>query len=404
MPRYSYTAKSFQGEEKTGVLMAKSKSELARVLKTNGLILVSAKEPSKKKKLKIEISFLKGISSTEKLMFTRNLGVMISAGVALPRSLEILARQTKNQKFRKAILNIEKEIIKGTSFSDALALYPDIFPEFFSSMIKVGEAGGTLREVLDVLTRHIERKKELASRITGAMIYPIVIIVAMLGIGLAMLLLVVPKISETFVELGIELPASTRFVIWLGTSLMDKWYLFIAGIVILILTLLRVLKTKAGKKVIGVISLYIPLVSSITKKTNSASVVRTLSSLIASGVPLTRSLEILSGTLSNFYYQEAMREAAEEVRKGIKLSEILAKHQNIFSTLVIQMVAVGEETGETSSILDKLATFLEEEVANTTENLAAVIEPIVMLLIGGAVGFFAISMIQPMYSMLGAVQ
>jgi type IV pilus assembly protein PilC len=249
----------------------------------------------------------------------------------------------------------------------------------------------------------MERQNEMKSKIIGALIYPAVIIMAMLGIGFLMLIMVVPQLAKTFDELGAELPPTTKVIIFIGTFLANYWYLLPLIILVLVILLRRILKTKSGKRIFDALTLKIPIISSLIKKTNSASMVRTLSSLITAGVPIVRSLEIISGAMGNIFYKEAMIDAAEEVRKGSKFSEVLMKYENIFSSLVVQMIAVGEETGQTSDILGNLADFYEEEVTNSAKNLTSAIEPIIMLIIGGAVGFFAISMIQPMYGMLGSL-
>ena len=404
MPRFFYTAQSLQGERKSGVLEAKDEHQLARILRQEGLVLIRAesKEKLAKKKLKISFPFF-GVSLTEKIFFAKNLRVMITAGLPLPRALETLAKQSKSQKFKRALLNIKDEIIKGKSFSDSLQKYPDIFSELFQSMVRVGEESGTLEDVLKTLSQQMEREYELKSKIKGAMIYPAVIICAMIGIGILMLVMVVPKLAETFEELEIELPLTTRLVIGLGNFLAQKWYLAVIILFILIFLSRQTMKTKAGKRIIDTLLLKIPIISPIIRKINSAYTARTLSSLITAGVPIVKSLEITSETLGNIYYKSAVATVAEKVRKGEKISEALKPYENIYPPIVIQMVAVGEETGETSNVLNHLAEFFEEEVSNTTKNLASVIEPVIMIVIGGAVGFFAVSMIQPMYAMLEAL-
>jgi type IV pilus assembly protein PilC len=411
MPKYIFTAKSLKGEEKSGVEEAKDKRQLAKTLRKQGFILIKAilekEKPKKGPPHQIfgvgALPFLSGVSLTEKMMFTRNLQVMIASGLPLPRALETLSLQAKSKKFKKALLSIREEIVKGKNFSESLTKYPDIFSELFQNMIKVGEESGTLDKSLEVLTRQMEREYELKSKIKGALMYPAVIVCAMIGIGILMLIMVVPKLAETFEELKIELPVTTRLVISLGTFLAEKWYLAILILVALIFLFGLILKTKGGKKTIDTLFLKLPIISPLLKKTNSAYTVRTLSSLIAAGVPIVRALEIVSGILGNIYYKTAILTAAEKVRKGEKLSIALAPYKDIYPLIVFQMIKVGEETGETSKILAKLADFFEEEVGNATKNLASVIEPVLMLLIGAAVGFFAISMIQPMYSMLGAI-
>ncbi len=411
MPKYFYIAKSLKGEEKSGTIEAKNERELARVFHQEGYILVRAeleeKELGKRPPTKFfwgALPFLSGVSLTEKIMFTRNLGVMIAAGIPLPRTLRILSNLSKSKKLRNVLLNVEEEITKGKGFSDSLARYPDVFSELFTGIIKVGEETGTLEDCLKILTQQMEREHELKSKIMGALMYPAVIVLAMLGIGFLMLIKVVPQLAKTFAELKVELPPTTQLVIKIGNFMAAFWYLMPLIILLSVLLLRTLLKTELGKRAIDALNLKLPIISSLIIKTNSASTVRTLSSLISAGVPIVRSLEIISGAMGNIYYKKAILEAVEEVSKGGKLSDVLGKHENIYPTLVIQMIGVGEETGQTSDILKKLADFYEEEVTNATRALSSLIEPIIMLIIGAAVGFFAISMIQPMYSMLGAIK
>lgn len=407
MPRYNYIGKTLQGEPRSGTLEAKNEHQLARILRREGCILISVESgelKKEKRKFAVPISFLGRVSLTEKIMFVRNLGVMVAAGVPLPRSLEILAKQSKNKKLKKILLDVKEEIIKGKTFSGALGKYSNIFSELFVSMVEVGEETGTMEDVLKVVVRQMEKRHEISSRVKGAMVYPTVILLAMTGVGILMLILVVPKLSQVFTDLGVELPMTTRFVISLGTFLKRFWYTLPLLIIFSIVSFRAILKTKIGKLAFDTLILKIPIFSPIIKKTNSAHTVRTLSSLIAAGVPIVRSLEIVSNSLSNVNYKKAISEAADSVRKGGKLSEVLKGYENIYPSLIIQMIEVGEETGETANILEKLADFFEEEVSNATKNLSSVIEPVLMLIIGAAVGFFAISMIQPIYSMLEVIE
>jgi len=407
MARFFYSARSLKGELKSGIREAKDIHELAKILRQEGYFLIQADlEETKvpKKKLEISVPFLEKISLKEKMFFTRNLRVMIIAGMSLPRALNLLAEQSKTKKFRNALIDISEQITKGETFSRSLAKHPSIFPEIYQNMIKVGEESGTLENVLKVLIQQMEREYELKTKIQGAMVYPIIIICAMLGIGFLMLTMIVPKLAQTFTELNLSLPLSTQIIIFLGVFLAEKWYLVILIIIVFLILARIVLKTKKGKKTIDFFVLRMPIISKVVKEIYSAYTARTLSSLITAGVPIVRSLEVLSNALGNFYFKEAISGMAERIRKGEKLSEAIEPYQNIYPQLVFQMIKVGEETGETSNILAKLADFYEEEVANLTKNLSTIIEPILMLFIGGIVGFFAISMIQPIYSLLGAIK
>jgi len=403
VPEYNYIAKNSQGESDSGTMEAKDKYQLARILRRKGSILVSAESGEvlkEKKKLAVSIPFLGWVSLTEKIMFSRNLRVMIAAGVPLPRALEILSSQSKNKKFKEILLDVREEIIKGKAFSAALGKYSNIFSELFVSMVEVGEETGTMEDVLRVVVRQMEKVHQIKAKVKGAMIYPLVIVFAMTCIGILMLIMVVPKLSQVFTELGVELPATTKLVVAVGIFLEKFWYTLPFAIVLIIILLRIALKTRIGRLVLDSFVLKVPVVSSIIKKTNSAHTVRTLSSLITAGVPIVRSLEIVSSSLTNVYYKKAILEASERVKEGGKLAEVLKGHENIYPSLVVQMIEVGEETGETAKILEKLAEFFEEEVSNATKNLSAIIEPVLMLIIGAAVGFFAISMIQPIYSLM----
>ncbi len=407
MPSYSYIAKSYSGEAKSGTLEAKDKHELVKALHQEGFVLIEANLETEKKKLKnikISIPFLNRVKLSDKILFTRNLRVMISAGIPLSRSLRILALQSRSEKFASALTEITKKINKGKGFAEALSCHPDVFSDLFFSMVKVGEESGTLEEVLDNLTCQMEREQTLRSNVIGALIYPAVIVVAMTIIGFLMLILIVPQLAATFDDMGADLPVTTQFIINFGSFAAAKWYLFILGTIISSWIFQVFLKTATGKKMMAAFLLKVPIISTLVKKINAAYIVRTLSSLTASGVPIVRALEIISEAVGNFYFKESIVQAMKKVEKGIKLSEALKPYQNLYPFMVVQMLEVGEESGQTSEVLGKLADFFEEEVAATTKNLSAVIEPALMLVVGGAVGFFAISMIQPMYSMLQYIE
>jgi type IV pilus assembly protein PilC len=404
MPKYYFEARTFAGEIKKGQIEAKDISELAKILKDQGLFLIRAnKEKEKKRWFKVpSISF--GISLADKMFFTRNLKVMIAAGLPLTKALPTLANQVKSKTFKKAILDINERVEKGESLSQALSLFPKIFPEIYQNMVKVGEESGRLEEVLEILAIQLEREHELKSKVKGAMIYPAVVISAMIGIGILMLVMVVPKLAETFEELEVELPATTKFVIFLGNFLAQNFLILFFSLILFFFFLSQFLKTERGKRIFDNLIFKIPIISEISKKQNSALFTRTLSSLISAGVSLPRALEITASTLGNIFFKEALLKGAERVKKGEKLSQTLKNYQSFIPLTVISMIEVGEETGETAQILEKLADFYESEVTNATKNLASVVEPILLLLIGGAVGFFAFSMVQPMYSMLQAIK
>jgi len=401
-----YTAKDYSGNLKSGEVNVKDERELANQLKTEGFSLTSFKEVGAGKK---GLSFLSKInfstiSVKEKMIFTQNLSVMISSGLPLSKAIGNLADQTRNKRLIRILRETQEDIQKGNTFADSLTKYPSVFNELFVNMIRVGETSGNLEEVLNILAEQLEKEHELISKVRGALIYPAVILVAMVGIGIIMMIYVVPQITSVFSQLNATLPATTQFIIALSNALRSKYILIIIAFAAFLIILKVFLSTNIGKQTLGFLVLKTPAIKNIVVKINCARFARIYSSLLKSGVPVVETLNILSRTLTNFYYKNAMKEAAENVQKGINLSKVLYKKTKIFPILVPQMVEVGEETGKTEAVLLKLAQFYEEEVNQITKNLSSIIEPMLMLIIGSAVGFFAVSILQPMYSVLESIK
>jgi len=408
MPSYLYTAKNKTGQTETGALEATDLHRLADSLRRQGLFLISAEEIGRAEKtgrfnFKSFFQRISHISLVEKMLFSRHLAIMVKAGLSLNEALRILSVQTKNAKFKKIISRIEENVRRGQPFSDSLAKYPKVFNELFVNMVRVGEASGNLDKVLKILAEQMNKDHQLVSRVRGAMMYPAVIVVAMLGIGILMMITVVPKLTEVFTELKIDLPLSTQIIIWISNFFQEHFLLGIIFLVVLIVLLRLGLKNKKVKKILDGLYLKLPILGSLIQKINSARFARTLSSLIDSGLAIVKALQIVAGTLSNIYFKETLLISAEQVQKGKPLSDVLSAYQELYPPMVAQIVQVGEQTGSLSEILGNLAGFYEEEVDNTTKNLSSVIEPIIMIVIGAAVGFFAVSMLQPMYSMMSGI-
>lgn len=405
---YVYTAKTKDGQTKTDKAEAINERELAATLRTQGFVLVSAKIVELKQNadrfnLKKFINQFGSIPLIEKMMFSRNLAVMIKAGLSLNQALEVLARQTKSPKFKKIITRIEIDIQQGETFSNSLAKHPNVFNDLYINMIKIGETSGSLYEILRNLAEQMKKDHQLVSRVRGAMIYPAVIIIAMIGIGIIMMIVVVPKLTEVFTEMEVELPISTRIILALSDFLKNNILTGLISLVILAYIAKLSVKIKTVKNFLHRLYLILPIFGSLIKKINPARFARNFSSLIESGVAVVKSLQITAGTLSNVHFRKSLLNSAQQVQKGKELSKSLALYGNLYAPMIVQMVDVGEKTGNLSDVLKNLAEFYEEEIDNTTKNLSAIVEPIIMLVVGAAVGFFAVSMIQPMYSMMGGV-
>ncbi|HLN19383.1 MAG TPA: type II secretion system F family protein [Patescibacteria group bacterium] len=398
-----YTAKNFSGETKSGEMEVKNERDLASQLRADGFMLTSFKEFKEEEGMNLKIRFLDrllGISVKEKLIFARNLRVMIASGLTLSRAINNINAQVKNKRFKKVLSEVFADIQSGKTFADSLAKYPGIFNDLFVNMVRVGEASGNLEEVLGILEVQLEKEHELSSKIKGAMTYPAVILVAMLAIGIIMLTYILPRLMGVFQDMKVDLPTSTKTIIAISDFLKNHNILVILLMVGTGLFLKIFLTTKKGKRTLSFFSVNTPIIKNLVIKINCARFSRIYSSLLKSGVSVIEALKIISRTLTNHYYQVALEEGIEQIQKGVNLSKVIEKKTKIFPILVAQMLEVGEETGKTESILLKLAEFYEEEVNNITKNMSSIIEPVLMIIIGSAVGFFAVSMLQPMYSVM----
>ncbi len=403
MPNFKFKAKKMTGEEIEGTREAWDRFELGRILRQEGYILVDFEEEGMRRKLKIPfLNLLKRVSLSEKVIFTRNLAVMIGAGLPISRAFEVLIRQTSSRKLKKTLSDIALNLSKGKALSESIAEHPSIFSPLYVSMVKAGEKSGKLEESLKIMADQINKDATLLRKIRGAMIYPAIVIIAMIVIAILMFIYVVPTLVSTFAEIEMELPLSTRLVIWFSQSLSANSLSVLGVLVGLIVLIVFLLRTRFFKKVLNTAVLYLPLFSGLTKKVNSARAARTLSSLVASGVNILEALDITANVLQNVHFKNVLKEAKNEIQKGSTISSVFKKSEKIFPLLMGEMMAVGEETGELPGMLLNLAVFYEEEVSEATKDMSTVIEPVLMLLIGAVVGFFAVAMMKPMYTMVSA--
>jgi len=401
---FTYKAITKEGERISGETEAKDQFELARQLKASGKILVFAEE-KKGKELSfgsINLVFTR-VSIQEKIIFARNLSVMAKAGLSLFRAIGILERQTQNKKFKKIIHELGEEIKKGSSLHEGMKKHPKVFSQLFIAMVKAGEESGGLTDSLKTVSDQLEKSYTIRKKIRGALIYPAVIITAMVIVGILMLIFVVPTLTATFTELGVELPATTRAVIAVSNFLSGHVFLSIGIIFLFVIGVYSFLKTKTGEIAFHFSVLRIPIIGELVKKTNSARTTRTLSSLIKSGVPIVEALGITEEVLQNSYYKEVVAGAKKSIQKGTPLFESFIKAETLYPVLVGEMMEVGEETGKLTDMLLEVAVFYEDEVDSATKNMTAIVEPFLMIIVGFVVGFFAISMISPMYSMLDSI-
>lgn len=400
--KFKFTAIKKDGGKYEDVKESTDKFSLYEELKAEGNTLISAQE-LKKPKFEITVPFVGSVPEHQKIIFARNLGLMIRAGLPLSKALNILKKQISDKGFKKIIESLETEINKGNSLSSACSKYPNVFSELFISMTKAGEESGKLSESLQIIANQMDGIYKLKQKIKGAMIYPGVIFSVMILIGVLMLIYVVPSITATFKGLKLELPLLTRVLIDVSDLVKNNILLYISAFISFFVIIYIFFISKPGKIFFDFLILKIPVIGEIVKETNSARITRTISSLLSSGVSYTESINITSQVIQNTYFKELLIKAMGVVEKGGTISSVFMENTKLCPIFVAEMMVVGEETGKLPDMLMEVANFYEESVDQKTKNISTIIEPALMVVIGISVGFFALAIIKPIYSLVDSI-
>ncbi len=407
MSKYQVKLADPEGKISTEFFDVANKAELYQKVREHGGRYVSSTEMKEGAVSHLVVgqieALLSRVSAHSKIIFARNLAAMLSAGLSLTKCFGILVRQTKNKRFKEVIGELNEEVSRGGTFSSGLARFPDVFSPLFVSMVRAGEESGKLSESLTVVANQMEKNYLLTKKVKGAMIYPSVIMVAMMGIGILMFIFVVPTLTSTFKDLNVELPASTQLIITVSDFISGHTILFLGIIFGFVASVFFATKFQQTKRAIEYIVLHLPVIGLIDKEINSARTARTLSSLLSAGIEVVHALSITSEVVQNSFYKKIIAEAGEVIQKGRPMSEVFVKNEHLYPLLVGEMIAVGEETGEVSGMLARVAEFYENEVEQKTKDLSTIIEPVLMIIIGGAVGFFAVAMMGPTYKVLDTI-
>lgn len=405
MTHFKYIAKRDTGETYEGELDANDRYELYKIIKEAGAEVVSFKAHKKGglKNITIKIPFSSGVKMQEKITFARNIGAMIQAGLPISRALTVLSRQTKNKVFQKILEDLTVAISKGETMSSAMGAYPKVFSSLFISMVKAGEESGTLAGALKVVALQMDRSYALSRRIKGALMYPAVVISAMIVVGIIMLTYVVPTLTKTFSDLNVKLPSSTMFIMNISDLLRNHGLLVLIGIIIISIGVSAWHRRPQGKSVIDYLMLKIPVVGEIIKEVNTARTARTLSSLLSSGVDMVDAIKITEDVVQNVHYKAVLAQAQEVIKKGDPISKTFGENEKLYPTFIAEMMSVGEETGKMGEMLLNVAVFYEDDVEQKTKDMSTIIEPVIMVILAAGVGFFAVAMISPMYSLVNVI-
>lgn len=407
MSHFIYKAKKASGEIYKGEKDADDRYQLYKILKESGDEVIDVDEKSAKgfslNNITITVPFLHRIKQQDKINFARNLGSMISAGLSMSRALNVMERQAKSKELKKILVSLQNDISGGKTLSQAMSQFKDVFSSLFISMVAAGEQSGTLSESLRIVGLQMDKSYALQRRVRGAMMYPSIVMLAMVLVAILMLTYIVPTLMKTFTELKLDLPATTKFILFISTSLREHGLIVLLALVVIVAGLVAWSKKMSGKKVIHYAILKIPLIGNLIKEMNSARTARTLSSLLNSGVDVVESVKITTDVIQNIYYKDILEKAGKAIEKGDPISKIFTENEKFYPLFLGEMMSVGEETGKIGEMLLGVAVFYEDDVDQKTKDMSTVIEPFLMVFIGAAVGFFALAMISPMYSLVNVI-
>lgn len=398
MPTFEW--KGRRGDKiEAGVLVAENKEAVRSRLRRQQIIVTQVKEQGKE----IAFPMLRGgVSQKELAIFTRQFSVMIDAGLPLVQCIEILGTQAENKVFQKILLTVRQDVESGATLADSFRKHPKAFDDLYCNMIAAGEAGGILDTILQRLSVYIEKAVKLRGAVRSAMIYPVAVITIAGLVVTIILWKVIPTFAALFAGLGAELPLPTRVVIWLSHFIARWAIIIIILIAATIFALSRYYKTYRGRRVIDGILLKMPVLGTVLKKIAVARFCRTLGTLISSGVPILESLEITAKTSGNAIVEDAIMATRKSIEEGKTISEPL-KDTAVFPSMVVHMIAVGEQTGALDAMLSKIADFYEDEVDAAVENMLALMEPVMILILGIVIGGIVISMYLPMFTLLSKI-
>ncbi len=346
--------------------------------------------------LNIDFSAFQRIGTKEKAFFARQLSTMLSSGLPLNKAVGILVRQENKPKFAAILSGIQEDLEAGAPFSTAIAKYPEVFDRVFVNIVVSGETVGQLAEVLLQLADQYDKDADFTTKVRGAFAYPTFIFFAMIIVGAIMMVYIVPQLEQIFDEAGASLPLPTRVIIALSGFLQSYWWIVILTVIIGALALRTYLKSKAGQRLADMIQLRLP--QGIGREIYLTRLTRTLGTLIQAGTPIIEALNVSGAAVNNIYYEEVMEKAVQEVKRGVPLSSPIGAHPELFPSIVSQMVAVGEQTGQLDKILLSLAEYYEGEVDTKLKTLSSLVEPVIIVIIGIGVGFLVYSILIPIYN------
>ncbi len=403
MATFAYVGRSKSGAVKKGELVAKSRDEAVEQLRKQSVVVTSLEEKVAQEGFSFKVGG--GVSEKDLVVFTRQFGTMINAGLPLIQCLEILSNQSENAALRKSVGAIKVQVEGGSTFSDALRRHPKVFDDLYVNMVHAGEVGGLLDTILGRLSKYIEKAMKLKGQIKSAMVYPASILGIAFIVIAVLMIFVIPVFEKMFKDMSggkVALPGPTQLVIDMSNFAQSSWYIILGGVILAVVAFKKYYATAKGKYQIDKLLLKLPVFGDLVRKASVAKFTRTLGTLITSGVPLLDALTICAKTSGNKIIEEALVNARVSISGGKTISEPLAKSQ-VFPKMVTHMIAVGESTGALDAMLGKIADFYEDEVDQAVASLTALLEPMMMVFLGVLIGFIVVAMYLPIFTMANAI-
>lgn len=402
MAIFDYKVKDREGTTLTGQVVAPGESVAYEILKEKNYIIVSLREKRRIVFPGLKSILAKKIKSRDVVIFARQLATMISANVPIVRALRVLVRQTKSPAFKTVISDLGDEVDGGAKLSVAMSRYPRVFSNFFTQMVRSAETTGRLDEILNYLANQIEKDYDLMAKVRGALMYPAFIVVGIIAVAVAMMIFVFPQLLSVLQEGGAKLPFTTQALITTSNLLRNFWWAILLLVLVLVIFFRFYKKTPIGQKQIDLLKIHIPVFGEIFQKTYLTRFTQCLATLITSGVPLARSLEIVADVVGNSIYRDLTLETIKEVEAGNSITTVFAESKNV-PLMLSQMMSVGEQSGKLDRILYKLSDFYARELENLLKNLVSLIEPIIMVLLGFAVAILVSAIILPIYNLSSSI-
>jgi type IV pilus assembly protein PilC len=399
MAKFRYTARNELGEVQAGLVEAASRDLAIRILQENKLYILALESTEKKKLSESIFGFFKKVNVKDLMLFTRQFSTLISAEVTISDALRTLHKQVSKPVLKDAIFDVYTDVEGGLYLSQALSKHPNVFSDFYVNMVRSAEVSGRLEQTLLFLADYLEREMKLNSKVKGAMIYPIFVIGVFVAVLAIVVTFVIPQLQSIFTEVNAELPVLTRILMSAGGFLSDWGWIILIFLAVAIVFAIRYFRSQEGKQVWDEIILSIPVIGGLNKKIAITRMSTSINVLLKGGLPIASSLEISGRVVDNIIFQRILNETADDIRKGGSISGSFARYPDYFPPMVTQMIVIGENSGKIDELLEKVATFYNEEVQNAINNAVELIQPILIVFLGVFIGLFVAAVLIPIYNL-----